>query len=187
MATLIQNPFTPLDTEIIFVIAYQRTWDGTGRPTHFSATNLAGTQYFDARIVWKGMNQKADEWDEIMDAEGTNFIEYQFGNGVLMRDKATRVREAFGEWLEGFDRWQMWTDDLMERSVWLSHLGMTGYNVMDLSTAAFLLGVNFGNERRKALHYVRNQQNAGSPGHYARVGITIINRIKNGIEGRNFG
>lgn len=161
---------------------YARTMDGTGRPTHFSAANLAGTQYFDARIVWSGMNQKEDEWDKILDAERTNIIKYQFGGGVLMRDKAVKVRRGFIEWLSDLGACQIWTDDMCEQGIYLSHLGLLGHNVMDLSTAAFLMGVNWEKQWANALKYVRNQQDTNNPGHYARVGITVIKRIKNGFE-----
>lgn len=174
----ILNPFDlPPGTETIFVFPFMRPHDAMGRPTHFSAINLDGTKYFDAKIVVKGRKGEKDEWDEIMDAEQSDLIHYKTGNGVMMRDYASNVRAEFRDWLDTFEGWRLWTDDAYAKGVMFWHMGMMGYNVRDLSTLAAIIGVDWTAHWRDALHYQRQRSNTLEPGHYAEVGRTAIKRL----------
>jgi len=172
------NPFDlPSGTETIFVFPFMRPHDSQGRPTHFSAANLAGTKYFDAKIVIRGRKTVEDEWDKIMDVEQSDLIYYKTGNGVMMRGYPDAVRAEFRDWLDTFGGWRLWADDACAKGVMLWSMGMMGYNVRDLSTLAALVGIDWTEHWRDALKYQRQLQNTLEPGHYAEVGRTAIKRL----------
>ena len=178
------NPFE-IHRSPVFAAAWRVPGvDDISRPSYFCAIDVRSGAFFNARIFWPGSEGKHTGVleTEMNMVRAKNTLLFGDGSSVGVRGYAPFVRTSFDKWIGKILAPQLWTFDLWEAAVYFPCCVSQKHDIFDLSTLFMLHNVDYVNARAYAKRQLSAIQAADQPGHYAMVGVYMIQRFKQIIE-----